>query len=115
MENARTWCVRSTMRTSGMMEYITPRQMATESSNTPKSVMKTIVGGYFCATSLAGAVMSMFDSNASASANRNVRRNQRFRIRGKRIIRKPVHPHAWKVVLMECRLEYRGVADSVHC
>ena len=41
------------MRTSGMMEYITPRQSATESSTTPKSVMNTIVGGYFCAGSLA--------------------------------------------------------------
>src|SRR5579872_1211723 len=35
------------MRTSGMIEYITPRQIATESSTTPKSVMKTIVCGYF--------------------------------------------------------------------
>ena len=34
------------MRTSGMIEYITPRQMATESSTTPKSVMKTMVCGY---------------------------------------------------------------------
>src|SRR5579864_5983227 len=41
------------MRTSGMMPYITPRQMATESSTTPKSVMNTIVGGYFCAASAA--------------------------------------------------------------
>jgi hypothetical protein len=30
-----------------MIEYITPRQIATESSTTPKSVMKTIVCGYF--------------------------------------------------------------------
>ena len=29
------------------MEYITPRQIATESSTTPKSVMNTMVGGYF--------------------------------------------------------------------
>src|SRR5205807_4483656 len=51
MENGVTWCVRSTMRTSGMIEYITPRQSATESSTKPKSVMNTIVGGYFCAFS----------------------------------------------------------------
>src|ERR1700722_20886343 len=37
------------MRTSGMIEYITPLQGATESSTTPKSVINTIVGGYFCA------------------------------------------------------------------
>src|SRR5689334_954591 len=30
-----------------MIEYITPRQIATESSTMPKSVMNTIVGGYF--------------------------------------------------------------------
>ena len=30
------------MRTSGMMPYITPRQIATESSTTPKSVMNTM-------------------------------------------------------------------------
>src|ERR1700723_2195777 len=35
------------MRTSGMIEYITPLQIATESSTTPKSVMNTIVCGYF--------------------------------------------------------------------
>src|SRR5215831_8614850 len=40
------------MRTSGMIPYITPRQIATESSTTPKSVMKTMVGGYFCVPSL---------------------------------------------------------------
>jgi hypothetical protein len=32
------------MRTSGTMEYITPLQIATESSTVPKSVMKTMVG-----------------------------------------------------------------------
>src|SRR5260370_36300203 len=37
------------MRTSGITEFITPRQMATESSSMPKSVMKTIVGGYVLA------------------------------------------------------------------
>ncbi len=41
------------MRTSGMMPYITPRQIATESSTTPKSVMNTMVGGYFAAASFA--------------------------------------------------------------
>src|SRR5579871_2192133 len=41
------------MRASGEMEYITPRQIATESSTTPKSVMKTIVCGYFRAASAA--------------------------------------------------------------
>src|SRR5579864_4151219 len=35
------------MRTSGMMEYITPLQIGTESSTVPKSVIKTMVGGYF--------------------------------------------------------------------
>src|SRR6266436_182185 len=53
MENGVTWCVRSTMRTSGMIPYITPRQIATESSSTPKSVMNTMVGGYFCVASFA--------------------------------------------------------------
>src|SRR5208337_4516675 len=33
------------MRRFGAMPYITPLQSATESSSTPKSVMKTIVGG----------------------------------------------------------------------
>jgi hypothetical protein len=32
------------MRTSGEIEYITPLQIATESSTVPKSVMKTMVG-----------------------------------------------------------------------
>ena len=32
------------MRSSGAIEYITPLQSATESSTTPKSVMKTTVG-----------------------------------------------------------------------
>jgi hypothetical protein len=60
MEKGVTWCVRSTMRTSGMMEYITPRQIATESSTVPKSVMKTMVGGYFadCEAEIAEAQMS---------------------------------------------------------
>src|SRR5882762_2900731 len=44
MENEVTWCVRSTMRRSGATEYITPLHRATESSITPKSVMKTTVG-----------------------------------------------------------------------
>ena len=35
------------MRNSGAMEYITPLQSATESSTTPKSVIKTTVGGAF--------------------------------------------------------------------
>src|SRR5215469_15535457 len=41
------------MRTSGIIPYITPRQIATESSTTPKSVMNTIVGGYLRDESLA--------------------------------------------------------------
>src|SRR5579872_3128038 len=53
MEKGMTSCVRSTTRTSGITEYITPRQIATESSTTPKSVINTIVGGYFCVGSLA--------------------------------------------------------------
>src|SRR6266850_3743890 len=36
------------------MPYITPLQIATESSSTPKSVMKTMVGGYFGAVCCAG-------------------------------------------------------------
>src|SRR6516225_6983651 len=46
MENGVTWWDRSTMRTTGRIEYITPLQMVTESSTVPKSVMKTMVGGY---------------------------------------------------------------------
>jgi hypothetical protein len=34
------------MRSSGKIEYMTPLQIATESSTVPKSVMKTTVGGY---------------------------------------------------------------------
>src|SRR5579862_1784050 len=48
------------MRTDGITPYITPRQSATESSTTPKSVMNTIVGGYFASLPLAaweGAAM----------------------------------------------------------
>src|ERR1700733_1848480 len=53
MENGVTSWVRSTIRTVGMMPYITPRHSATESSTKPKSVMNTIVGGYFSADSVA--------------------------------------------------------------
>src|ERR1700704_2144915 len=42
------------MRRFGVMLYITPLQIATESSSTPKSVMKTMVGGYFGAVCCAG-------------------------------------------------------------
>jgi hypothetical protein len=35
------------------MPYITPRQIATESSTIPKSVMNTMLGGYFWADSVA--------------------------------------------------------------
>src|SRR5579863_7553794 len=52
IENGVTSCVKSTIRTSGIIPYITPRHSATESSTTPKSVIKTIVGGYFRAASL---------------------------------------------------------------
>src|SRR5215469_12769566 len=52
------------MRTSGMMPYITPRHSATESSTRPKSVMNTIVGGYFPSASAAREL-------AEAIANRN--------------------------------------------
>src|SRR6266567_6990952 len=34
------------MRRFGVMPYMTPLQRATESSTVPKSVMKTMVGGY---------------------------------------------------------------------
>ena len=43
------------MRASGAIEYITPLQMATESSTVPKSLMNTIVGGYFSACSCVAA------------------------------------------------------------
>src|SRR5579863_8092611 len=52
IEKGVTWCVRSTIRTVGITPYITPRHSATESSTTPKSVMNTIVGGYFASDSL---------------------------------------------------------------
>src|SRR5450432_2975589 len=57
IENGVTWWVRSTIRTSGATEYITPLQRATESSTTPKSVMKTMVGGYLLAASCATALI----------------------------------------------------------
>src|SRR6476646_9043258 len=56
------------MRTSGRMPYITPRQIATESSSTPKSVMKTIVGGYFCVPSFAAQAWTGTADNSTTSA-----------------------------------------------
>src|SRR4029077_10874633 len=56
------------MRTSGMTEYITPRQMATESSSTPKSVMKTMVGAYFLARWAGMGTVRAAHNNASRSA-----------------------------------------------
>src|SRR5436190_21867015 len=56
------------MRTSGMTEYITPRQMATESSSVPKSVMKTMVGAYFLARWAAMGTVRAAHSHASTSA-----------------------------------------------
>ena len=41
------------MRNPGVIEYITPLQMATESSAVPKSVMKTTVGCLFACGSCA--------------------------------------------------------------
>ena len=54
MENGVTSCVRSTIRKSGAIVYITPLHRATESSTTPKSLMNTTVGGgvAVCATRL---------------------------------------------------------------
>src|SRR6201987_3473538 len=43
------WCERSRMRKSGNIEDITPLQIGTEPSTGPKSVMNTMVGGYFAA------------------------------------------------------------------
>jgi hypothetical protein len=51
-----------------MTEYITPRQMATESSSTPKSVMKTIVGAYFLALWAAMDTVRAAHNNTSKSA-----------------------------------------------
>src|SRR5258708_7669728 len=63
------------MRTSGMMEYMTPRQMATASSRTPKSVMKTMVGGYFCAGgAVANAKAHRLASKSKASIGMTSRR-----------------------------------------
>ena len=53
------------MRTSGMMEYITPRHRATESSTTPKSVMKTMVCGYFADC----ALVSVAETSSSTITN----------------------------------------------
>src|SRR3954453_15967360 len=67
IENGVTWCVKSTMRTVGMIPYITPRQIATESSTTPKSVMNTMVGGYFPGESLAARDCPAVASSRTAS------------------------------------------------
>src|SRR5215469_16315728 len=59
------------MRTSGMMPYITPRHSATESSTRPKSVMNTIVGGYFpsasAARELAGGITNRNNNHTLAA------------------------------------------------
>jgi hypothetical protein len=63
------------------MPYITPRQMATESSTTPKSVMNTIVGGYFWPDSVAardGAGAAIRRKNTAARTI--ARRGERFRL-----------------------------------
>src|SRR5215472_8430252 len=64
------------MRTSGIIPYITPRQIATESSTTPKSVMKTMVGGYFCVPSLAARTCGdTTNGKVSARTKRTPARN----------------------------------------
>ena len=59
------------MRRFGVIPYITPLQRATESSRTPKSVMKTIVGGGCGAAVWAGRL-----------AVKSSRTNQRLSARG---------------------------------
>ena len=56
------------MRNSGAIEYITPLQRATESSTTPKSVMKTTVGGAFDPASCALATPTMLTSSRTSAA-----------------------------------------------
>jgi hypothetical protein len=61
-----------------MTEYITPRQIATESSTTPKSVMKTMVGGYFWAASC--ALVHTAVASARTTIKKILRWNARIRI-----------------------------------
>ena len=56
------------MRKSGVIEYITPRQIATESSTVPKSVMKTTVGGALVRGAWADSVLER-PSTTSSSTN----------------------------------------------
>src|ERR1700722_12293063 len=55
------------MRTSGAMEYMTPLQRATESSTTPKSVIKTMVGRGERPAPRAGAASKIRTANCLAS------------------------------------------------
>ena len=59
------------MRSSGAIEYITPLQSATESSTTPKSVMKTTVGG--AGAGGLGADCPAGEQNRRKNPSRNVR------------------------------------------
>src|SRR5215472_5947522 len=103
------------MRTVGMIEYITPRQIATASSNTPKSVMKTIVGGYFSPGSALAARTNEADSarstmKAAGAALRQVRRRFARRARIAGIPRSLIQ----SLVPLKCRLAYRGCRILVH-
>src|SRR5579862_2913950 len=88
------------MRTSGMTEYITPRHSATESSTTPKSVMNTIVGGYFCTVSLARADCVVRNA-PSKSAPRTISawRNENLELRAGRVMRFPLDPSCFSCIL----------------
>src|SRR5262249_28103441 len=78
------------MRTLGMIPYITPRQIATESSSTPKSVMNTIVAGYFdpsAARDVMGPAISTKKTRISTVARCKLRSKAR---REDKIIQSPL-------------------------
>src|SRR5208282_2824215 len=57
------------MRRLGAMPYMTPLQMATESSATPKSVMKTTVGGGSTAACCARSGLAARNSKTNHKQN----------------------------------------------
>ena len=59
------------MRTSGAIEYITPLQIATESSTVPKSVMKTMVGIALLSEALAARLPAHRVSKIKATKHRD--------------------------------------------
>src|SRR5882724_1232270 len=81
------------MRTSGMIEYITPRHSATESSTTPKSVINTIVGGYFCALSAAPFLASCATSGDLAIRNNRTTTGATIRLPANQIQRSAFMGH----------------------